>query len=92
MRNLFYFADILKNLYLYQLSFHFINRQAIINPNDSMNNTYADLVQQTFNFPQEGFEVKENYLEFNGVDIKSLIDKYGTPLKTFLSAQDRDAD
>ncbi len=46
-----------------------------------MNNTYADLVQQTFNFPQEGFEVKENYLEFNGVDIKALIDKYGTPLK-----------
>src|SRR5260221_2699580 len=46
-----------------------------------MNNTYADLVQQTFNFPQEGFEVKENYLEFNGVDLKALIDKYGTPLK-----------
>src|SRR5664279_4323785 len=46
-----------------------------------MNNTYADLVQQTFNFPQEGFEVKDNYLEFNGVDIKALIDKYGTPLK-----------
>jgi arginine decarboxylase len=46
-----------------------------------MNNSYADLVKQTFNFPQEGFEVKENYLEFNGVDIKALIDKYGTPLK-----------
>ena len=46
-----------------------------------MNNTYADLVQQTFNFPQEGFEVKDNYLDFNGVDIKALIDKYGTPLK-----------
>src|SRR5882757_9662212 len=46
-----------------------------------MNNTYADLVQQTFNFPQEGFEVKENYLEFNGVDLQALISKYGTPLK-----------
>ena len=46
-----------------------------------MNNTYMDLVQQTFNFPQEGLEVKEGYLRFNGLDLKALIDKYGTPLK-----------
>src|SRR4030088_436838 len=46
-----------------------------------MNNTYSDLVNQTFNFPQEGFDVKDNFLQYNGVDIKSLIDKYGTPLK-----------
>lgn len=46
-----------------------------------MNNTYTDLVQQTFEFPQEGFEVKDNYLEFNGLNIKELIDKYGTPFK-----------
>src|ERR1700754_1464074 len=46
-----------------------------------MNNTYTDLVTQTFNFPQEGFEVKENYLQFNGLDLKALIDKYGTPMK-----------
>src|SRR6201991_5224536 len=46
-----------------------------------MNNTYHDLVQQTFNFPQEGFDVKDGYLQFNGLDIKALIDKYGTPLK-----------
>jgi len=38
-------------------------------------------VRQTFNFPQEGFEVTENYLQFNGVDLKALIDKYGTPMK-----------
>ncbi|HEY1199601.1 MAG TPA: arginine decarboxylase [Niastella sp.] len=50
-----------------------------------MNNTYTDLVNQTFEFPQEGFEVKDNYLEFNGLNIKALIDKYGTPFKlTFL--------
>ena len=36
---------------------------------------------QTFNFPQEGLEVRESYLQFNGVDLKALIDKYGTPLK-----------
>lgn len=46
-----------------------------------MNNTYFDLVDQTFNFPQEGFEVKDDYLQFNGLNVKALIDKYGTPLK-----------
>jgi arginine decarboxylase len=47
----------------------------------SMNNTYSALVNQTFNFPQEGFEVKDGYLQFNGLDLKRIIDKYGTPLK-----------
>ena len=46
-----------------------------------MNSTYTDLVNQTFEFPQEGFDVKNNYLQFNGLNIKSLIDKYGTPFK-----------
>ncbi len=46
-----------------------------------MNNTYTDLVKQTFNFPQEDFHLKDDYLQYNGVDIKALIDKYGTPLK-----------
>ncbi len=45
------------------------------------NSTYTDLVNQTFDFPQEGFEVKDSYLQFNGLDVKKLIDKYGTPLK-----------
>lgn len=46
-----------------------------------MNHTYRGLVDQTFHFPQEGFEVEENYLQFNGVNIKKLIEKYGTPFK-----------
>lgn len=46
-----------------------------------MNNTYTGLVNQTFHFPQEGFEVKNDYLRFNGLDLKALIDKHGTPLK-----------
>lgn len=46
-----------------------------------MNNTYLDLVDQTFDFPQEDVGLKNGYLQFNGVDVKSLIDKYGTPLK-----------
>ena len=51
-----------------------------------MNNTYKDLVHQTFHFPQEGFDTNDNdNLLFNNVDIKALIDKYGTPFKlTFL--------
>ena len=51
-----------------------------------MNNTYNDLVHQTFHFPQEGFDTNDNNtLLFNNVDIKALIDKYGTPFKlTFL--------
>ena len=46
-----------------------------------MNNSYKELVDQTFNFPQEGFDLKDGYLEYNDVDVKALIDKYGTPLK-----------
>src|SRR6478752_5022846 len=50
-----------------------------------MNNSYTDLVRQTFKFPQEGFDLTDEYLQYNGVDVKALIDKYGTPLKlTFL--------
>jgi arginine decarboxylase len=47
-----------------------------------MNNTYTDLVKQTFHFPQEDFKVNDNgYLEFNGLDLQALIKKYGTPMK-----------
>ena len=46
-----------------------------------MNNSYADLVKQTFNYPQEDFETQDSYLHFNGLDLKALIDKYGTPMK-----------
>jgi arginine decarboxylase len=46
-----------------------------------MNNSYLDLVKQTFNFPQEDFKVEGDYLRYNNLDIKALIDKYGTPLK-----------
>jgi arginine decarboxylase len=47
-----------------------------------MTNTYTSLVKQTFHFPQEDFNVNDDgYLEFNGINVKALIDKYGTPLK-----------
>jgi arginine decarboxylase len=46
-----------------------------------MNNSYFDLVDQTFHFPQEGFAFDHDSLTFNGIDLKDLIEKYGTPLK-----------
>ncbi|HMO63375.1 MAG TPA: arginine decarboxylase [Ferruginibacter sp.] len=48
---------------------------------NKMNNSYADLVDQTFNFPQVDFKVEDGYLQYNDVDLKALIEKYGTPLK-----------
>jgi arginine decarboxylase len=49
-----------------------------------LNNRYVDLIDQTFYFPQEGFDIDTNgYLEFNGVPLKYLIEKYGTPFKVF---------
>ncbi|MFZ4428103.1 MAG: arginine decarboxylase [Saprospiraceae bacterium] len=47
-----------------------------------MTNRYFDLIDQTFYFPQEGFDIDDNgYLVFNEVPLKHLIEKYGTPLK-----------
>jgi arginine decarboxylase len=48
---------------------------------EGTNNSYYDLVNQTFNFPQEDFKLVNGHLQYNGQDIKALIDKYGTPLK-----------
>lgn len=46
-----------------------------------MANKYFDLIDQTFYFPQEGFDLEDGYLTFNGVPLIYLIKKYGTPLK-----------
>lgn len=46
-----------------------------------MTNTYFDLIHQTFYFPQEGFDIENGYVVFNGIPMIHLIEKYGTPLK-----------
>lgn len=46
-----------------------------------MNNKYIDLIQQTFDFPTDGFEVEDNNLLFNKIPIKELVQQFGTPLK-----------
>lgn len=46
-----------------------------------MKNTYFDLIDQSFYFPQEGFDLKNGTLSFHGISLKYLIDKYGTPFR-----------
>ena len=46
-----------------------------------MKNKYRDLIQQTFHFPQEGFNVIDGELHFNDVPLMDIIKQYGTPLK-----------
>jgi arginine decarboxylase len=46
-----------------------------------MKNTYFDLIDQTYFFPQEGFDIKDGYLYFHGVSLQHLIEEYGTPFK-----------
>ena len=46
-----------------------------------MKNTYFDLIDQTYYFPQEGFDIKDGYLYFHGVSLQHLIEEYGTPFK-----------
>ena len=46
-----------------------------------MKNKYKNLIEQTFNFPQEGFRIVENDLYFNDIPLMDIIKQYGTPLK-----------
>ncbi|MDB4655392.1 arginine decarboxylase [Flavobacteriales bacterium] len=46
-----------------------------------MDNTYREFIEQSVDFPQDGFEVRHNTLQFHGISIMNLIEKFGTPLK-----------
>jgi arginine decarboxylase len=46
-----------------------------------MKNTYFNLIEQTYYFPQEGFDLRDDYLTFHGISLKYLIEKYGTPFR-----------
>ncbi|NJN41347.1 MAG: arginine decarboxylase [Flammeovirgaceae bacterium] len=43
--------------------------------------SYRELIEQTFEFPQEEFKVWEHELLFNDVPVMDIIKEYGTPLK-----------
>ncbi|MEQ5791872.1 arginine decarboxylase [Muricauda sp. NFXS6] len=46
-----------------------------------MKTKYIDLIEQTYDFPQEEFQLNDNKLQFHGIDLQALVQKYGTPLK-----------
>jgi arginine decarboxylase len=46
-----------------------------------MQSKYVDLINQSFDFPQEEFSVKDNELFFHEISLMELIKQYGTPLK-----------
>lgn len=46
-----------------------------------MKNKYSDLIEQTFDFPQDEFSVTDNELNFHDVPLMDIIKQYGTPLK-----------
>jgi len=46
-----------------------------------MRTKYIDLIDQTFDFPQDEFNLKEDRLLFHGIDLMRLAEEYGTPLK-----------
>ena len=46
-----------------------------------MKNKYIDLIEQTFDFPQDEFKVVDDELYFNNIPLMDLIKQYGTPLK-----------
>lgn len=46
-----------------------------------MNTKYIDLIDQTFDFPQEEFKLQNSQLQFHGIDLMKLVEEYGAPLK-----------
>ncbi|MDY0053749.1 MAG: arginine decarboxylase [Bacteroidales bacterium] len=46
-----------------------------------MKNKYLDLIDQTFEFPQEEFKVEDGELYFHDIPLMNIIKQYGTPLK-----------
>ena len=42
---------------------------------------YADLINQSFEFPSSEFAVKDKELHFHGVNLMEIVEKHGTPLK-----------
>ncbi len=46
-----------------------------------MKDKYVDLIEQSFDFPQDEFSVEDNELQFYDIPLMELIKQYGTPLK-----------
>jgi arginine decarboxylase len=46
-----------------------------------MKTRYIDLIEQTFDFPQQEFKISGSHLTFHDIDLMNLVETYGTPLK-----------
>ena len=46
-----------------------------------MKNRYIDLIEQTFEFPKEEFNVIDNELYWNNIPLMDIIKQYGTPVR-----------
>ncbi len=46
-----------------------------------MKTSYFDLIDQSYGFPQDGFDLQDGHLTFHGISLKQLIDEHGTPFK-----------
>jgi len=46
-----------------------------------MRTRYLDLIQQTFDFPQDEFSLRDFRLNFHDIDLMELVEEHGTPLR-----------
>lgn len=46
-----------------------------------MKNKYIDLIEQSFEFPQDEFRAEDGELIFHDIPVMDIIEQYGTPLK-----------
>ena len=46
-----------------------------------MKNRYIDLIEQTFEFPKDEFNVIDNELYWNNIPLMDIIKQYGTPVR-----------
>ena len=46
-----------------------------------MNTKYKDLIEKTFDFPQEEFQTENGNLLFHNINLNQLVEQYCTPLK-----------
>lgn len=46
-----------------------------------MKTRYIDLIDQTFEFPQDEFDLAKDRLTWNDIDLYALLEEHGTPLK-----------
>lgn len=46
-----------------------------------MKTRYLDLIEQTFEWPQDEFVLQNDRLRFHGIDLMELVERYGTPLR-----------